>query len=214
MLFNPFTFGLFWRVFVICSEWPHMGPFVLKRVFQLCNGSFSPGFVSRAKFHENEKFFNASEICTAHGIYWCAPDLKVWKAELVLLSRYRTEKFVNSGAFRLVIGHLSHFVFARSHYQRPQRRPHIPQKTSERRKTFLRQNRKFYFICYLGQSNSADSSQNRSVFAAKVEKWSQENGCNFVHRALFFQKILFAESLSSVFASYPACTGSLHANGF
>ena len=46
-----------------------MGPFVLKRVFPLGNGLFKPGFVSRAKFRENEKFFEASEIFTAHDVY-------------------------------------------------------------------------------------------------------------------------------------------------
>ena len=191
---NPFTFGLFRRVFVICSEWPHMGSFVLKRVFPLSYGRFSPGFVSRAKFRENEKFFEASEIFTAHGMYWCAPDPKVWKAEPVLLLRYRTEKLVTLGANRLEIGHLPYFVFAISLYQRPQRHPYVLWKTSERRKTFLTQNRKFYFTCYLGQSNSADSSQNRSVFAAKVEKWPQENGCNFVHRAPFSQKFYLSKA--------------------
>ena len=43
-----------------------MGPFVLKRVFSLCNGHFSPGFVSRAKFRENEKLFEVSDVFTAH----------------------------------------------------------------------------------------------------------------------------------------------------
>ena len=66
----------------------------------------------------------------------------------------------------------------------------------------------------MGQSNSANSSQNMSVFAARVETWSQENRCNFVNRAPFFQKILLTESLSSLLASHPAFTGSLHANGF
>ena len=156
-----------------------MWPFVLKHVFSFHNGlhqdSFLvPNFVKMKSSSKLAKFLQRT-VCTDTLLIrkferlgqCCCSDTAPRSWSLWELIDQK------SGTYRVLC---SPEAFTKD----PKGVPMSYRRLVNVERLFLTQNRKFYFTCYLGKSNSVDSSQNRSVFAAKVEKWSQENGCNFV----------------------------------